>query len=222
MSPAPASKTANRKAATKRQPDETRQQLLQAAFEEIYRRGFHAASLDKILAETKVTKGALYHHFKNKAELGYAVVEEIIKPWLRSTWQPVMDSEDPIEAAIGVVKTRFANLTAEQMEYGCPFNNLVTEMCARDEGFRTRLAAGLTEFREGVAHELRRGQKNGSVREDLNVAQAAAFFVASFQGTIGVSKAARDKELFEHAVGGMISYLETLRPPQAAPKHVRN
>lgn len=208
MSPTAVSK----KAAAKRQPDETRQQLLQAAFEEIYKRGFHAASLDKILSETQVTKGALYHHFKNKAELGYAVVEEIIKPWLRETWRPVTDSEDPVEAAIGVVQTRFRNLTAEQMEFGCPFNNLVTEMCACDEGFRTRLAAGLTEFREGVQAELRRGQQNGSVRTDLNVEAAAAFFVASFQGTIGVSKAARDRELFENSVDGMISYLQTLRP----------
>lgn len=210
---------ANKKTTQRRAPDETRRQLLQAAFEEIYHRGFHAASLDKILAETKVTKGALYHHFRNKAELGYAVVEEIIKPWLRETWQPVIESDDPIEAAIGVVRSRFNNLTPEQMEYGCPFHNLVTEMCACDEGFRTRLAAGLMEFREGVETELRRGQQNGTVRRDINPEHAAAFFVAGFQGTVGVSKATRDEELFERSVAGMIGYLETLRPTAAAGIH---
>lgn len=215
MSPSSATK----KATTRRQPDETRQQLLQAAFEEIYRRGFHAASLDKILAETQVTKGALYHHFRNKAELGYAVVEEIIKPWLRESWQPVKDAEDPIEAAIAVVQSRFRTLTTQQMEFGCPFHNLVTEMCASDEGFRTRLAAGLAEFREGMERELRRGQQNGSVRADINVEHAAAFFVAGFQGTIGVSKATRDRDLFERSVAGMISYLETLRPASRKAVH---
>jgi AcrR family transcriptional regulator len=52
----------------------TRDKLLKAAFEEIYRRGFQAASLDTILAKAGVTKGALYHHFPDKGALGYAVV----------------------------------------------------------------------------------------------------------------------------------------------------
>ena len=38
--------------------DTTRQKLLQAAFAEIYRNGFQAASLTQILSETGLTKGA--------------------------------------------------------------------------------------------------------------------------------------------------------------------
>ena len=37
-----------------RQPDVTRDKLLHAAFDEIYRRGFQAASLDTILAKAGV------------------------------------------------------------------------------------------------------------------------------------------------------------------------
>ena len=60
----------------KRNPDVTREKLLQAAFQEIYRSGFQAASLDNIIASAGVTKGALYHHFPSKKALGYAVVDE--------------------------------------------------------------------------------------------------------------------------------------------------
>ena len=62
--------------ATQRNPDLTRQTLLQAAFQEIYRSGFQAASLRNILSKVGITKGALYHHFGSKQELGYAVVDE--------------------------------------------------------------------------------------------------------------------------------------------------
>ena len=62
-----------------RASDVTRDKLLQAAFEEIYRRGFQSTSLDTILAKAGVTKGALYHYFPDKASLGYAVVEEVVK-----------------------------------------------------------------------------------------------------------------------------------------------
>ena len=69
-----------------RDPDVTRNKLLQAAFEEIYRRGFQAASLDTILIKAGVTKGALYHHFPDKAALGYAVVDEVVKGLLLKRW----------------------------------------------------------------------------------------------------------------------------------------
>ena len=49
-----------------RQPDITRDKLLHAAFDEIYRRGFQDASLDTIQDNAGLTKGALYQHFTDK------------------------------------------------------------------------------------------------------------------------------------------------------------
>ena len=56
---------------------DTRQVILEAAYEEIHVRGFQAASLSKILSSTNVTKGALYHYFPTKLALGYAVVDPL-------------------------------------------------------------------------------------------------------------------------------------------------
>ena len=75
-----ARKNPKRGATRLRDPQRTRERLLQAASREIYRSGFQSASLDTILASAGVTKGALYYHFKNKQALGYAVVEEVISP----------------------------------------------------------------------------------------------------------------------------------------------
>ena len=66
------------KAVRARDPERTRQHLLQAAFQEMYRSGYQSADLDAILGKAGVTKGALYHHFENKEALGYAVIEEVI------------------------------------------------------------------------------------------------------------------------------------------------
>src|ERR1700720_4804140 len=91
--------------AAPRDPERTRERLLQAASREIYRSGFQSASLGTILASAGVTKGALYHHFKNKEALGYAVVEEVISPDVRGTWvRPLQRVEDPIEALISIVQ----------------------------------------------------------------------------------------------------------------------
>ena len=86
----------------RRQPDRTRQTLLECAFEEMHRSGFRAASLDAILESSGVTKGALYHHFGSKTALGYAVVEEVVRPWVEASWRPVLEADDCIAAAVAV------------------------------------------------------------------------------------------------------------------------
>src|SRR5450755_3079993 len=91
-----------RKAARLRDPERTRERLLQAASREIYRSGFQSASLDTILASAGVTKGALYYHFKSKEALGYAVVEEVIASDVQGKWvRPLQSVQDPIDALIG-------------------------------------------------------------------------------------------------------------------------
>src|SRR5215813_12029180 len=91
-----------------RDPERTRERLLQAAFREVYRYGFQSAGIDTILAGTNVTKGALYHHFESKEALGYAIVEEIIAVNTHNKWLgPLEQSRDknPIDALIGIIDT---------------------------------------------------------------------------------------------------------------------
>jgi AcrR family transcriptional regulator len=140
-----------------RDPERTRQRLLQAAFHQVYRSGFQSASLDAILAAARVTKGALYYHFDSKEALGYALVEEVIAPDLRAKWlHPLQKSKDPIETLIGIVQSE--SVQPEDVRGGCPLNNLAQEMSPLDEGFRKRLEAVFHEWQEGVASALREGQ----------------------------------------------------------------
>ncbi|MCH8053235.1 MAG: 2-C-methyl-D-erythritol 2,4-cyclodiphosphate synthase [Planctomycetes bacterium] len=60
-----------------RDPEGTRALLVENAFREIHAHGYAGASLDRILANSGVTKGALYHHFKSKADLLHAVIDAL-------------------------------------------------------------------------------------------------------------------------------------------------
>jgi AcrR family transcriptional regulator len=55
-----------------------RDDLLRAALDEFSERGFEAASINKILATSGVSKGQLYHHFGSKEGLYLALVEWMI------------------------------------------------------------------------------------------------------------------------------------------------
>ena len=88
-----------------RNPDVTRQRILEAAFMEIYRNGFQGMRLDEVLSVTGLTKGALYHHFPNKRALGYAVVDEIILPTVEATWlQPLKNAADPLQGLVTIIE----------------------------------------------------------------------------------------------------------------------
>jgi len=201
-----------------RAPQATRKRLLTAAFEEIYRRGFQAASLDAILARAGVTKGALYHHFPDKAALGYAVVDEVVKGHLLQRWLGVMEEADtdPLTALQKTLRFRAASVTPGEIELGCPLNNLAQEMSPLDREFRRRIDATFDAWRNGFARALARGKANGTVRRDVNPQKVAAFLVASAEGSYSLAKSAGSRTVLRSNLQTLADFLETLRPPQRA------
>jgi len=177
----------------RREPDVTREKLLRAAFEEIYRRGFQAASLDTIISQAGVTKGALYHHFPDKAALGQAVVEDVVKDLLLERWLGVLEAQpgDPLTKLQGMLEARVAELSREEVELGCPLNNLAQEMSPLDERFRRRITATFEAWSEGFTKVLQRGQADGTVRQDIDARKVATFLVAAIEGSFGLAKSAR-------------------------------
>jgi AcrR family transcriptional regulator len=199
---------------TSRDPAKTRQDLLLAAYEEIQQHGYQKASLDSILARTGVTKGALYHHFGSKKELGYAVVEELMRQWLRDTHiRPIEQGGDPIEALKQAMQAAVETLTPEMIKFGCPLNNLCQEMSQIDEGFRLRLQHIADEWATALSEALARGQREGFVRADIDTNKVANFLVASIEGSLGSAKNAQSVDVLKDHLETLGSYLDTLRAP---------
>jgi TetR/AcrR family transcriptional regulator, transcriptional repressor for nem operon len=207
-----AGKKPKRKATPSRDPERTRERLLQAASREIYRSGFQSASLDTILTSARVTKGALYHHFKNKEALGYAVVEEVIYPHVHGMWvRPLHSVEDPIGALIDIVQK--LSVRPEDVCGGCELNNLAQEMSPLDAGFRKRLETIFDAWREAAAKVLREGQKRGSVRRDVEPANAAGLLIAMVEGYGSLAKNAQDPKVIKAGIKNIVAWLNSLRQP---------
>jgi len=195
-----------------RDPERTRERLLQAAFREIHRSGFQSAGIDTILAATNVTKGALYHHFESKEALGYAVVEEKIAKLTRDRWLRPMRSEgEAIDILIGVVRRIPSG--PQDVRAGCPLLLLSQEMSPLDEQFRKRLERIFLDWQEGVATLLRRGKSQGTVRRDLNPAEAASFLIATVEGYGTLAKNAQDPKVWKTGIRNIVGWLRSLRPP---------
>jgi TetR/AcrR family transcriptional repressor of nem operon len=198
------------KTQTARQPDVTRETILDAAFQEVYRHGFQAASLSNILANTGLTKGALYHHFPTKDDLGLAVIDEVVREGLDAMmFAPLRESDTPFDTLLDIVRRKAQRADLENVSLGCPLNNLMQEMSPLNATFKKRLNAVLATWQTAVADALTRAQKQGTVRRDVDCRAAALFIVSSWEGCAGVAKAMQSvkdfrlcmKQLEEHVAG---------------------
>jgi AcrR family transcriptional regulator len=63
--------------ANERRADTTRQRLIAAASRQFANRPYSLVSLDDILAEAELTKGAMYFHFPSKQALAMAIIDDL-------------------------------------------------------------------------------------------------------------------------------------------------
>jgi AcrR family transcriptional regulator len=193
-------------------PDLTRQKLLEAAFAEIHRNGFQAASLAQILADTGLTKGALYHHFPDKQALGLTVVEEVVRPRLAAMmFEPLAETNAPLAAMRALLKAKAADPDPWVVTLGCPLNNLMQEMSPVDETFRLRLNALFRDWVDAVAAALKRGKRAGEVKKNVDAEATAFFIVSALEGCIGMSKNTQSVAAYRGCLMQLSRYLDSLK-----------
>lgn len=195
-----------------RNPDQTRKRILDAAFQEMYQKGFQGMRLEDVLTATGLTKGALYHHFRSKRALGIAVVDEVILPTMEALWlQPLESAADPLVSLVKVIEELPENKPPELIQFGCPLNNLAQEMSPLDEDFRKRIDHVFRLWQDAVRRTLERAKQVGQIRPDTDCDDAATFLMAALEGCIGIAKNSQSVETLRSCNRGLIQYLLSLQ-----------
>jgi len=73
--------------------EERKQQILQAAMTCFARTGYHKTTMDDIVKESGLSKGALYWYFKSKKELFIFMIQELMEQ-MSVAWQAIADQPD--------------------------------------------------------------------------------------------------------------------------------
>lgn len=194
-----------------KQTDLTRDKLLQAAFNEIHLHGFQAASIANILRDTGLTKGALYHHFPTKQELGLAVIKEVVNDQLDlMIFQRIRESKRPVQTLLQIIDESRNQTQMEAISLGCPLNNLMQEMSPLDKNFQICLNGILSIWQSAVEDALRSEKKAGGVRSDVDCHAAALFIVSAWEGCIGIAKSQQSLKNFSLCMKQLHSYVRSL------------
>lgn len=183
----------------------------------IFRRGFQGVSIDEIVKASSLTKGAFYHQFPTKLELGYAVLDEVIKPMIISRWiAPLAACENPLAGILKQLKTLIGDAEPKQLKLGCPLNNLVQEMSPVDAEFKSRLEVALELWIDGMERELRRAKRDGYLKSDVNTRQVAHFLVMAHEGFYGMLKGLDDPRAFDALYSSLKIFIKSIEAPRRA------
>ena len=194
---------------------DTRGEILFAAYKEIHVNGFQSASLSNILARTGVTKGALYHHFKDKTELGYAVVDEVIARRIHLSFiAPLGQFDDPIAGFIRLIEDAGRKFSLTDVERGCPLTVLAQEMASIDEGFRTRLTAIYEQWHRSIANVLLRAREDDLILDDVDPYAMAVTIAAVMEGCLHAAKVAQNLDKLHHCAAGLTQLLQLIKKPE--------
>jgi AcrR family transcriptional regulator len=199
------------KSVKKRDLDRTRREILDAAFFEVFSHGFQGVSVDDIVKRTRLTKGAFYHHFPTKLDLGYALVEEVIQPMIFERWiAPLEAHQNPLDGILTQMEVLIGQSDPKHLRLGCPLNNLVQEMAPIDAGFKKRLRAALELWVDGIDQNLRRGKSSGYLRSDVDTRAVARFIVMAHEGFYGMLKGINDPRIFTSLMSSLRTYFKSL------------
>ena len=171
--------------------------------------GYNGTSLDDVLRESGVGKGNFYYYFRSKEELGYAILDELIRDFIERTLEPCFadSAGDPIAQVRCFFERVLVSLRERNCVGGCPLGTLASELSDVHEGFRTRLAWIFSAWRERLTRALDAAKTQGRVTADCAPGAVADFLVASFEGAILIAKVTKDIGVLEKCVHEMNRYL---------------
>jgi AcrR family transcriptional regulator len=167
--------------ATHEERQKTHERILEAAEALFLRNGIAETSMNDIVADSGLSKGALYNHFQNKEALLLAIHERQVKKGLQTMMASFPERATPAEKLriMGdVVFASSASFTREFVAMDTEFFVIASRTPTLAPGL-TRRYRGIHGFIKQIIEE---GIETGDFREDVDAEQVAAILFAAADG----------------------------------------
>ncbi|MGE7992366.1 TetR family transcriptional regulator [Pseudomonas sp. NPDC089554] len=172
---------------TKEEALETRAQIIEVAEKAFYKRGVARTTLADIAELAGVTRGAIYWHFSNKADLVQALLDRLHETHDHLARASESEDElDPLGCMRKLLLQVFSELVLdartrrinEILHHKCEFTD---DMC----DIRQQRQSAIVECHEGIVRALTNAVRRGQLPSDLEIEQAAIALFAYVDGLIG-------------------------------------
>lgn len=198
-----------------RDPERTRESILDAAQALILDHGYGSTTVDAVVTRAGVTKGAFFHHFRSKADLARALVEryalmdrEVLERHLERARKLASDPLQQLLILIGLYEEEFEAL-ADPFP-GCLFASYIYENKLFDAGTLEVLRESTLMWRAVAREMLEKVAAAHPPREPVDLDSLADLFYALAEGSYIMTKTLGDKTLVARHLRHLKTYLELL------------
>lgn len=191
----------------------TQDLIINKSFEMFYSNGFKSTNIPDIMRETSLSKGAFYHHFKNKHEIGIKVIENIITKRIQDGFiVPLEDykNKNIPKLLLYIFTERIKKFSEKEKELGCPANNLINETGCSIDDFRPPLRKLMDDWYKVLVQTIEKGKEKNEIKNDVDSAATATLLICSFEGTRGIRKVYDDDKLFNNYLNSIKSYIKSI------------
>ena len=192
----------------------TRQVLIDKGYELINTYGYHAVSIDRIITEISLTKGAFYYHFDNKHHFVEAVINERISKEIHSNFiEPIMGGGNPIFMLTDLLEDKLLKDKSLDQNLGSPLTNFITELSheTNDYDLQLQLKEILNQWQIAMINLLHRGIEDSYLSRHINPESVAEFIIISIEGARTLKKTTTNQSIFYNFIEQLKNYLETLK-----------
>jgi TetR/AcrR family transcriptional repressor of nem operon len=193
---------------------QTRERLLQTAFQLFHEQGYHATGVATILREAGVNPGSMYHFFSSKDDLLLKVLEfalDYLEPMVMGPAEAA--AVDPIERVFALLDQYRNRVGAHECRMGCPIGNLALEVSDGNVEARTLIHRNFENWAERVAGWLEAA--GDALPADLDRARLARFVLTVMEGGLMQARAAGNLGPFDDCVAVLRDHFSRLQSQAA-------
>ena len=190
----------------------SKQLILNEAFKLFYEDGFKTTSIEKIMKATTLTKGAFYHHYANKKELGLEVISQKVQSRVQKRMvYPLYQNGNAFTILENTFLNSLKSFSIYEKQHGCPTNNLINEIGDNEKVYQKALKNIIEEWKTALIDLLERGKVDNSIKQDISSAAVAIYLISAFEGIRGIRKLYDDDIVINEYLNGLALYLKQLK-----------
>lgn len=180
----------------------TRDQIVEAADELFYRRGYEHTSFTDIADVVQISRGNFYYHFKSKDDILDAVLRLRLANTKRMLEQWESASEQPADRIRSFIHMLTAN-EAKIMRYGCPVGTLCGELAKLNHGSQAEAKKLFTLFRVWLRRQFT------LLGREADADALAMHLLGRSQGVATLANAFHDRAFVKQEVEQMCDWLDS-------------
>jgi TetR/AcrR family transcriptional repressor of nem operon len=179
-----------------RNPEETRQKLVAATRGLILERGFTGTGVDQICEAAGVTKGAFFHHFKSKDEIGKAALADWasfgMALYAQAKAEPAAYPLDHVHRFIGIM---IGFLQHSESPVTCVVGMMSQELALANPALREVCSGYLADWAEFAKLLLDEAKAAQPPKVDFDSEEVAWFLECLWQGSMLISKTRQEPQI---------------------------